>query len=400
MMVFLKPITCNLRPYLLAAFLMMAAILRGQECRMRISLLTCSPGSELYSIFGHSALRIVDSTVGTDIVYNYGTFNFSEPGFYNKFVRGKLLYYLSQEYFQDFAYAYAADGRSITEQVLNLTCSQRQQVLAFVQNNLREENRYYRYDFMYDNCTTRLRDIIEKFRDSTYRTDTIDLARNMTFREAIHFYLNRGQMHWSRLGIDLLLGSPIDKDMTNREAMFLPEFLEKGMDITGNQGDSLVLTRLYPVRADTDIQRASFLGTPFFIFLSIAFVVIILSLSSKPGVVNALMYFDKVFFLTLGLLGLLFVFMWFGTDHKQTKDNFNLLWAWPTHVVAIFLLAGNTNRKWYFIIYSVVAVVCLILWKSLPQDLNPALIPIIAIAAVRSWIIQRAHGKNIAQRTA
>jgi hypothetical protein len=392
MMVFLKSKKYSLKPSVLAVLVLMSSILQAQDCRARISLLTCSPGSELYSIFGHSALRVVDSSAGTDIVYNYGTFSFGEPGFYTKFIRGKLLYYLSQEYFQDFAYSYALDQRSITEQVLNLDCVQRKRVMAFVRENLREENKYYRYDFMYDNCTTRLRDIIEKYRDSSYVTDSIATARYMTFREAIHYYLNRGQMHWSKLGIDLLLGSPIDKKMTNREAMFLPEFLEQGLDVTGNKTDAMVKTRLQPVKAGAETVRASLFKTPFFIFMSIAFVVILLSLSPKPALVRGLNYFDKAFFFLLGILGVLFVFMWLGTDHRQTKDNYNLLWAWPTHVAAIFLSRGNANRKWYFIIYSVVVITCLAFWKWLPQDLNPALIPILAIAAVRSFIIQRSHG--------
>lgn len=130
--------------------------------RLRISLLTCSPGKDLYAVFGHSALRIVDSAVGTDIVYNYGTFDFDDPDFYTKFVRGKLWYFLSQAYFADFIYEYDYFKRPVTEQVLMLTDAEKIALQQAIFDNLREENRYYQYDFLFDNCTTRLRDLIFK----------------------------------------------------------------------------------------------------------------------------------------------------------------------------------------------------------------------------------------------
>ena len=117
---------------------------------LRISLVTCSPGSELYSVFGHNALRIVDSAAGTDIAYNFGTFNFDDPDFYTKFVRGKLMYFLSQENFTDFLYAYNYFKRGVSEQVLNLTDTEKKAIQKALFENLSEENRYYKYDFFYD----------------------------------------------------------------------------------------------------------------------------------------------------------------------------------------------------------------------------------------------------------
>ena len=117
---------------------------------LRISLLTCTPGDELYSIFGHSAFRVIDSSSvndDRDIVYNYGTFNFDDEGFYLKFARGKLLYYVSIVKFEDFKYMYQATNRGITEQVLNLTAAEKINVRHFLITNLKEENKYYKYDF-------------------------------------------------------------------------------------------------------------------------------------------------------------------------------------------------------------------------------------------------------------
>ncbi len=130
------------------------------RCHTRISLLTCAPGEELYSTFGHTALRVIDSVAGSDIVYNYGTFDFDDPNFYMKFIRGKLDYFLSVNQFPDFMYEYQYFQRSVWEQEINLSCSEKQQLMSALALNMQGDNRKYKYDFIYDNCTTRVRDLI------------------------------------------------------------------------------------------------------------------------------------------------------------------------------------------------------------------------------------------------
>ena len=156
---------------------------------IRISLLTCSPGQELYSIFGHSAIRVTDSTSLTDIVFNYGTFNFDDENFYLKFVRGKLLYYLSIERFDDFSASYQFEGRGITEQVLELSAKEKIDLQHFLIENLKEENKFYHYDFFLDNCTTRLRDLIVKIKNPQRPLPPV-MPLNTTFRHTIHQYLD------------------------------------------------------------------------------------------------------------------------------------------------------------------------------------------------------------------
>jgi hypothetical protein len=192
----------------------------SRSCGLQISLLTCTPGEELYSTFGHSAFRVVDSSTSTDIVFNYGTFDFYDPDFYEKFIKGKLLYFVAIDSLQSFLLEYEYFKRGVTEQVLNLSCTEKQNMLAALYENAKEENKYYRYDFNYDNCTTRLRDILEKITGQKLQTKNILPHSNTTFRNLIHFYLNRGGQQWSKLGIDILLGSPLDKKVTNSEAMF------------------------------------------------------------------------------------------------------------------------------------------------------------------------------------
>lgn len=366
--------------------------IRAQDtCAVRISLLTCTPGSELYSIFGHSALRVIDQSTGTDAVYNYGTFDFSDPNFYSKFVRGKLLYALDREAFPNFIYGYRMENRGIVEQVINLGCEQKREIQRFVENNLREENRYYKYDFLYDNCTTRLRDILQPY---TSDIKLIDRAKDMTFRNGIHSYLNKGQMHWSKLGIDLLLGARIDKQMTNNEAMFLPEFLEAGIDGATTPGGSIVLEKRPVVtRMEEEDSSASGWLTPTVLFSVLASVVMALSFVKRPAIQKSLRVFDRVLFFILGLLGCLFLFMWFGTDHKQTAENYNLFWAWPIHLAVVFILySGRWWVKRYLSVYMLVLGLLLVLWRWLPQELNPALVPIIILLIFRSWSIINNHG--------
>src|SRR5215469_9021212 len=193
------------------------------SCRVTISLLTCTPGEELYSSFGHSALRIIDSAENTDNIYNYGTFDFDDPAFYSKFTRGKLLYFVSVDSFQNFLEEYKYEKRGITEQTLNLSCSEKEKLVAALKENAKEENKYYQYDFIYDNCTTRLRDIVFKNANAQVVTKDVRPFNKITFRNFIHKYLDSSYQYWSELGIDILLGQPLDKNISNDQAMFLPD---------------------------------------------------------------------------------------------------------------------------------------------------------------------------------
>src|ERR1044072_1645516 len=121
----------------------------------RISVITCGPGDELYSLFGHTALRIIDSVHHSDIVYNWGGFTFDQPNFYLKFMRGKLLYYSTADYYPEFMQEYIEENRGVYEQVLNLDSTSKQQIIEAIKYNMEGDNRFYKYDFLLDNCTTR-----------------------------------------------------------------------------------------------------------------------------------------------------------------------------------------------------------------------------------------------------
>ncbi len=364
------------------------------ECKTRISLLTCSPGEELYSTFGHSALRVTDSVSNSDIVYNYGTFNFEEPGFYTKFIRGKLHYYLSMEDFNAFVEMYRADNRTVTEQELNLSCTEKKKIIDFLKINIREENKYYKYDFLFDNCTTRLRDILEKNADTTVVFDSL-LQKPTSFRDLIHVYLDNNDKKWDELGIDLLLGAKTDRIMNNRETMFLPDYLLKGFD-KGSIGSKMVVKEKSDIiTGDISPERSFFFNSPLFIFSLIAFVYILLTFFKNPALQRVLLGLDGFLFFVTGLAGIIMLIMWFGTEHVMCRNNFNILWAWPTHVLAAFFV-NNIKGKFlqYFYATALTGTVMLILWMFIPQNLNPAIIPIQLILIVRSasYYFKPSHG--------
>ena len=373
---------------LLLALLPYFAKAQDDSCTLRISLLTCTPGEELYSTFGHSAIRVVDLRNNTDLIFNYGTFDFNDPDFYKKFVQGKLLYFVSVDSIQNFLWEYEYFKRGVMEQVLNLTCAEKQNMIAALFENAKEENKYYRYDFNYDNCTTRLRDILEKATGKPLKSANILPSMNTTFRDLIHVYLNRGHQYWSKLGIDILLGSPLDKKITNREAMFLPDYLMMAFDsakLDNNRPLVIQKNSLLPALGNSGPKP---IVTP--LLIALILFAIILTLSIFRSQVLFLKAFDVFFFLLLGLLGFLLLFMWFGTSHAMCKNNFNLLWALPTHaIVAVMLFSSKEWVKLYFrfiFFYSLALLAC---WYFLPQEMNPALLPILGVILVRSYYISK-----------
>jgi hypothetical protein len=351
--------------------------LAQDSSHIRISLLTCTPGQELYSTFGHTAIRISDSISLTDYVFNYGTFNFEEDGFYTKFIRGKLLYYLSAENFSDFKFAYQAENRGITEQILNLNAEEKIALKQALYENTKEKNKYYKYDFIFDNCTTRARDILVKYKKNQTAFQPV-MPKGTSFRQAIHLYLDKNGKDWSKLGIDLLLGARTDAIMSTAHSQFLPDNLMKSLDSI-NQPTALVIStkNLYPTTEQTE---ESSLFTPLFVFSLLFSSLLFMSFSSNHSIKIFLQGFDGVFFFLIGILGVLLIFMWWGTDHSMTKNNYNLLWAWPTNIIAAFLMPSR--KKWvqkYFGIQAAVLLLLLVGWFFLPQQLNTSLIPIVLL---------------------
>ena len=329
------------------------------SCGIRISLLTCTPGQELYSTFGHSALRVFDSVNNADLVFNYGTFDFYDPQFYNKFVKGKLLYFVSIDTLPSFLAEYDYYKRGIVEQAINISCADKQKLRSALFENAKEENKYYRYDFNYDNCTTRLRDMLEKAAGKQLETKNILPKPGTTFRHLIHTYLDKGGQQWSKLGIDMLLGNPMDKKVTNREAMFLPDYLLMAFDSSKLNKQPVVQEKKILLNYFESYKTKSGI-TPFIVFGVLFFLIAALSFFTRSSWNLLFKAFDFFFFVFVGLIGVLILFMWFGTEHAMCRNNFNLLWALPTHLPVAFLLfnkkqwINNYFRFIFFLYYCLI----------------------------------------------
>jgi hypothetical protein len=362
--------------------------LAQDSCGVQISLLTCAPGEELYSTFGHTALRVKDALRGVDQVFNYGTFEFG-PDFYPQFIRGKLLYSLAVEDFNDFMYEYRLESRSVQEQVLQLSCPEKQRLLAALDSNAQEQHRYYKYDFLFDNCTTRAGDIVARNTSGPVTFRNILPKEHPSFRELIHSYLDAGHEPWSKLGIDILLGAKLDRKATNREAMFLPDYLLKGFDSATVNGHPLVTPPQTILQMPSPLANKTFF-TPAVVFSLLLVTMIALSFARAKWAVTTVSVFDFLFFFVLGLAGLLLLFMWFGTDHKVCQNNWNLFWALPTNVVMAFFV--HSSRSWaqrYFRLVFRISLVLLIGWVFLPQQMNNALLPVVLLIIWRSWHLSK-----------
>lgn len=364
---------------------------QADSCGLKISLLTCSPGEELYSTFGHTAIRVQDGPM--DYVFNYGTFEFS-PDFYRKFIQGKLRYYLSVEEFSNFIYQYQMESRSIVEQPLVLSCAEKQQLFTALHWNAQEENRYYLYDFLFDNCTTRARDIIAKNTKTPVVFQNILPKEVPTFRDLIHTYLDLGGQYWSKLGIDILLGAKLDRKVTNLQSMFLPDYLKRGMDAARVQGRPLVVPTQSLLTMPSPLNAGS-LFRPSIVFSVLLLAALGFQLARRRWSATALKMLDVFLFLVLGLAGILLLFMWFGTDHRVTQNNYNLLWALPTHTMVAFLLyRGKVWVARYFQVVFWLTAALLLFWAFLPQEMNNALLPLILLILLRSGQLSKTidHG--------
>lgn len=349
-----------------------------------ISLITIGPTqTELYSAFGHSGFRVYDPARQYDYFYNYGVFNFNKPNFYLNFARGINYYQLGVDEYPLYRDYYIRNNRFIHEQVLNLSPEQKQKVFDFLQWNSRPENKEYLYDYFYDNCATRPRDVLKKALGNDIVFDETMEEKTITIRGLTDIYL--GQQPWGDLGIDICLGLPMDKIAKRTEYMFLPDSLESGFDRAkikfDGQWSALVAGKIQVFKSTpTPIGFSIF--HPLVVFWVLAIVILVISkrdfTKQKISV-----WLDRTIFIITGSIGLLLFFLWFATSHKAASYNMNLLWALPTNLIFPFI---NKIRRKYFLILSILTGALLVLWVFLPQQLHIFLVPLVMAFGVRYWV--------------
>ncbi|MCD2422897.1 DUF4105 domain-containing protein [Niabella pedocola] len=316
----------------------------------RISVLTCGTGDELYTSFGHTAVRVVDSLHGTDIVYNYGTFDFNDPDFYTKFTLGKLLYLLDAEDFDQFLYSYSREGRRVTEQVLQLDPVDAKKIRAFLETNRLPENRAYRYDFLFDNCATRVRDIFPATLDTSFHFGPALDGKRLRFREVIDQYLEGKP--WQGLGIDIILGRPVDAPMSDFHSMFLPDYLYNGLQHARYRGHTFVSSQV--LLKEKIAAPAHTVNVPFLVFLLV--LLLVLAVHFIPLLHRCRKLVTAAILFITGLIGLQLLFMWFFTNHQSCAYNWNILWAMPLNAIIVFIRNKRVGKYYYpFAIMGLIA---------------------------------------------
>ena len=358
----------------------------------QISVITVDPGANLVDSFGHSAFRIKDEVLGIDQAYNYGTYDFNRPNFYLNFARGKLLYDLSSYPFYYFLKSYVQENRTVKEQILNLTQHQKQQFFEFLQNNVKPETKSYLYDFLYDNCATKLPQVSEKILNDKiqFNYDFIE-GKSATFRDQIHKYL--GKQPWGKFGIDLALGSVIDKKMKPQEYEFLPDYVFEAYQYASIKNSTTVkplVSKTNILFTSQPLKKESFYVTPLLVFTLLALLVIFISYKDYTKKQRS-KWLDFLMFFVTGLLGVFVLLLWFATDHSATAKNFNTLWAFAPNFLIAFLLC-KPLKKWlkkYLILLLLLILLTVFLWITKTQVFNLAVLPILIMLTVRYLYLLR-----------
>jgi hypothetical protein len=347
-----------------------------------ISILTCAPGKEIYSIYGHNAIRVYDKKSQSDVVYNYGTFDDQTPNFVLKFMKGRLPYWISASDYGRFLREYQYFGRPVMEQVLDIDSLQKQKIISYLEENMKPENKAYKYDFFMDNCATRLRDILDDTVDGL--TWNASGASGKTFRQIIKGY--QAQMPWTDFGIDLIIGAPADRVTTLAEESFIPDYLSNAISEARCNGAHPLQKSVQEVLTfDTKSSASSLVDlliSPYFLFILLLFIEINLFFRHLRGLANSkwIKRYDLLWLVVISMSSMLMLFMWFGTDHIPTKYNWNVLWASPL-IPVWWWIKNKFDEKGKYLRYIIAFMILVSMANAIPgiQFLPQYFHPIVGI---------------------
>jgi len=376
---------------LLAAFFLLLipkAYTAPLSTEAQISLLTCAPGDEIYSYFGHSAIRINDPKSGIDYVFNYGIFSFDTPNFIWRFSKGETDYLLAGQRMVSFMEEYHEEQRSVYEQVLNISQEEKQSLFDALLENAKKENRVYRYKHFSDNCSTRVRDQFEKCVNHQLQFDTLKDAK-LTYRQLVDLCVPGNS--WNGFGIKMALGIPADKVTTFSQKMFLPDFLSKDMATAKLMKDGVGVPFVKPVNTifKADPIEAGFSWTSPAVVVNL-FLLIVAGLTFvEYRRKKRMIALDFVVFFSVGLAGFMLSFLCFISVLEATGWNLNLVWALPTHLIFAFLwLVPSLRLKlgWYLKLTTGIVLLFLVTMLLLPQTFHWLVVPACLSILLRSNI--------------
>ncbi|MFK7900314.1 MAG: DUF4105 domain-containing protein [Cyclobacteriaceae bacterium] len=357
--------------------------------QVRVSILTCDKGEEVYTAFGHSAIRFVDPKDDVDIIYNYGVFRFGKsiPLFVSKFLKGNLQYRLKKELFNRFKQGYVKENRSIYEQELNLNAHQIDSMYRFLEINKLPENQYYTYDFLNQNCTTKITDILASIvgKPLDYQVKKGD---DFTFREKVSETTN--DYPWLSFVLDFIQGRKTDRILNKTERLSLPFALYEGLKDsfiqsgTGNEPLIKKTAVIYKSKATVSTIWLTPLSVMWFLFITSLFVTI-LKLKSIARLI------DFTLFTLTGIIGTILYITWAISYHEGFSFHMNALWLLPTNLLAgLFLLIAPTHKwlKYYFLNVSLLFIIALAYYLFHTNEFNAAILPLLLICILRGLTLK------------
>lgn len=373
---------------LLIFFLIIMGLAPAKAQFYEISLLTCEPGDQLYSSFGHSAIRVREiGSEGRDMVFNFGTFDFDTPNFYGKFATGKLNYMLSVTTYDRFIIEYDYYKRGVTEQVLDMSMDQKDLLVQHLDALYDPARRFYKYDFFFNNCATKVRDAFEIAIGKQLAWNDSIATEEKTFRTLIDEFVY--PLPWADLGIDLALGAVIDRNATEREKQFLPDYMEQAFakaTIVGDGPSRPLVKETRVILEYPEEEKSIGLLNPYVVFWVLAVgygVMTFLGFRRRRLFIGL----DVALFSLLGLIGVVVAFLWFLTDHSATLWNWNILWAFPGNLALAWALVKNPTKAWiskYLLGVLVATSLTLVIWITGMQSFHPSLVPLFLIILLRA----------------
>jgi len=358
----------------------------------QISVITSGPGEALYEKFGHTAVRVKDPVLQLDLIYNYGIFDFEDPNFYINFTKGFMKYKLARYPFYLSLKSAQQDSRWVKEQVLNLTQQQKNEFFKFLENNALPENASYFYDPFFDNCATRPRDIIQKITGDNLVFKDDFVSENLSLRQLMNKEINPNT--WGSLGINIALGSKLDKIASPTEYLYLPDYVFEALKTSkimkGREEENLV--KKSNILLDFEEKEAkSDAFSPFLAILLFSLLAIFITYKNMKNLKRS-KWLDFILFFITGTFGLLIVFLWFFTNHSTAPNNFNFLWAFAPNLMVAFFLLKENPPKWihiYVKILLIFLVLIPVVWLTKIQLYTYPMIPLFVLLGIRYWYLQK-----------
>ena len=350
-----------------------------------ISILTIGPGNSLSDAFGHSGIRVIDKQNNFDIVFNYGVYDYNAPNFYSNFVKGRPIYSLGLNNYEDFYNSYVKQSRQIIEQKINLSEYQKKLLVNKLITNSREANRSYQYNYFEDNCSTKIADIFNEILEKEIENENYDLNATTlnSYRKLVYKHISPNS--WGALGIDICLGAVIDRNISLKDELFLPYNLKlyfDNLDDLNIKDGNLVETNVI-YGEYSDYTENSF--SPVYVILILSLIIILITFfdyirRSKTAIL------DVILLLITGLIGLLLIYLWFFSNHIASAWNYNLLWAMPFNLILVYGLLKKNKSKWIlsYLKFSILMLLLLSLhWVIGVQVFNISLISLILALIIR-----------------